>query len=329
MKKIISGKKIVFISSKNLDYLRNVQEINLLKKNAASVDVIGSEKKSYIKRILEVYYKIFRYDFSRVDVVFVGFAPQLILPVWYSKFKEKTLIVDFFISVYDTFVNDRKKFKDNSIISKFMKKIDEFVLEKADFYVADTKQHSNYFQEEFGALKEKENILYLEADIKYYYPKYIQKPMELKDKYIVLYFGSILPLQGIEIILETVEKLKRNKHIYFYLIGPIPKKNKKVNNENVKYIDWVSQSELADYIAMADLCLAGHFNGDIGKAKRTIPGKAYIYEAMKKKMILGDNKANRELFQEDEYHMYVQMGNVNALTDKILSESKRKEKNDL
>ena len=55
----------------------------------------------------------------------------------------------------------------------------------------------------------------------------------------------------------------------------------------------------------------------IEKAKRTIPGKAYIYEAMQKKMILGDGCANRELYHEDERHFFVEMGNAEALANTV------------
>ena len=84
----------------------------------------------------------------------------------------------------------------------------------------------------------------------------------------------------------------------------------------MEYIDWLSQEELAEHIANADLCLAGHFNGEIDKAKRTIPGKAYIYEAMGKKMVLGDNEANREL-EKMRTHVMVQQGDSVALAKKI------------
>ena len=79
-----------------------------------------------------------------------------------------------------------------------------------------------------------------------------------------------------------------------------------------------ASEELANYIAMADLCLAGHFSGEIEKAKRTIPGKAYIYDAMKKKILLGDNSANHELFEEKDGKYFVQMGNPKALADRIV-----------
>lgn len=77
---------------------------------------------------------------------------------------------------------------------------------------------------------------------------------------------------------------------------------------------------LARYIKMADLCLVGHFNSKIEKAKRTIPCKAYICKAMNKKMILGNNEANMEMFNSDDKNIYyVEMGDPNKLAKKILA----------
>ena len=98
------------------------------------------------------------------------------------------------------------------------------------------------------------------------------------NKYVVLYFGSVLPLQGVDVVLDAIKLLKNEKDIFFQVIGPISKKYSKPVQDNVEYIDWLEQKELAEYIANADLCLAGHFNGEIDKAKRTIPGKAYILD---------------------------------------------------
>ena len=65
------------------------------------------------------------------------------------------------------------------------------------------------------------------------------------------------------------------------------------------------------------MCLAGHFSADIDKAWRTIPGKAYIYEMMGKKMILGDGAANHELFESDEKHSFVERGSSMALANEV------------
>ena len=90
-------------------------------------------------------------------------------------------------------------------------------------------------------------------------------------------------------------------------------------SENIQYIDWLSQEKLAHYISWSDLCLAGHFNKEVEKASRTIPGKAFIYQAMGKEMILGNNPANRELFARDEKVIFVEMGDEKALAKAILT----------
>lgn len=316
LKHLIEGKKILFITTKNIDYLRNTQEIRILKEIATDVDIMYSKKKNNLLRIIDVWNQI-RKSHIKADVVFVGFEPQFILPFFGKKFTRSTVIVDFFISVYDTLVCDRKKIKDGLLLSKFCHWLDEKTIRLADLIISDTKAHKDYFVNEFGASPEKMEVLYLEADSSIYYPREQRKTEHLKDKYVVLYFGSILPLQGVDVVLDTIRALKDDSKVYFDIIGPIPSMYNKPIQENAEYHEWLSQEELAEHIANADLCLAGHFNQDIEKARRTIPGKAYIYEMMKKKIILGNNSANRELFDEDEYHFFVEMSNAPALVSTI------------
>ncbi len=316
LKKYLCGKKVLFITTKNIDYIRNIQEIRILKNESASVDIIYSGKKSYIERIIEIWWKLLFLN-KNYDVIFIGFAPQLLAP-FFPKFKKQKIIIDFFISVYDTLVNDRKNFSDRSLISRFFHSIDSYVIKKADIVVTDTKADAEYFIEEFNGNSNKFKTIYLEADKAIYYPREQRKRQDLMNKYVVLYFGSVLPLQGVDVVLDAIKLLKNEKDIFFQVIGPISKKYSKPVQDNVEYIDWLEQKELAEYIANADLCLAGHFNGEIDKAKRTIPGKAYIYAAMHKKMILGENRANHEI-NLGENNSYVKLGSVNSLIREIIS----------
>lgn len=104
------------------------------------------------------------------------------------------------------------------------------------------------------------------------------------------------------------------------MIGPISVKYNKVKSDTVTYYDWLTQEELAKQIAIADICLAGHFSADIGKANRTIPGKVYIYQAMGKPIILGDSDANKELFAENNQDIYfVERGSSEQLKKMIES----------
>lgn len=315
---LCNEKRVLFITTKNLDYIRNEQEMSLISGKASSVKIIGSAKSNYFLRLIFVYTNLLFQNMKNIDVVFVGFAPQLIIPFLKFKFRKKTVIMDFFISMYDTLVCDRKKVRKDSFFAGLLHQIDEKTLAYADRVVVDTRAHGDFFCKEFGAKPEKMDVLYLQANKSIYYPREQKKKSMLQDKFIVLYFGSILPLQGVDVVIQAAELLQDYSNIYFYIIGPVNSGLKKMHQDNVEYIDWLSQEKLAEYIAMADLCLAGHFSGEIEKARRTIPGKAYIYDAMEKKILLGENAANHELFEAGNGKYFVQMGNPRALADKIV-----------
>lgn len=313
----LQGKRVLFITTKNLDYLRNTQEIGLLQP-ICQLTVIGSKEKSYPKRLLHVYRKLFSMSKRQYDAVFVGFAPQLVVPFFGWKWRGKLLYIDFFISLYDTLAFDRKKVKPSSLFGRLLRAIDRKTLQKADGIVADTQAHGQYFIEALGASPQRLRVLYLEADQTIYYPHDVPKPAEAVGKFTVLYFGSILPLQGVGVILQAMALLQNRQDICFYLIGPLPADTPRPEGANFHYISWLSQPELSDYIAFSDLCLAGHFDGTIDKARRTIPGKAYIYHAMQKPMILGDNAATHELYDAaDPGISFVPMSDPQALASKI------------
>lgn len=310
----IKGKRILYVATKNSDYLRLVQEIELLRRGGNTVTVISSDKKSYLKRLLYVYRRLLRADMSDYDMSFIGFAPQLVIPLFGRKLRKKPLIEDFFISMYDTLCFDRKIFGRKSLVGMLTKLIDKRTLAAADLAICDTKAHGRYFCKEFGFPAEKMSVLYLEADSSIYYPREAPKN---KD-FTVLYFGSVLPLQGVSVILKAIDLLKDESGLRFVFVGPLGKKNKRTGENITEYINWLPQEELAEKIAGADLCLAGHFDGSIMKAKRTIAGKTYIYRAMGKPVILGDNPANHELYSEgDEGIYFCEMGNAEKLAELI------------
>lgn len=306
--------KALFITTKNLDYLRNVQEINLLRQKYGQVDIIGSSAKKYRQRLMTVFLKLLFLKTKDFEEVFIGFAPQLILPFFY-KFKNNKVTIDFFISIYDTLVHDRQIFKDNTLISKFFHMIDYKTLARADKIICDTNAHGDYFSSEFKIGRTKIETMYLTADTSIFYP---DPKVETYDVFTVLYFGSILPLQGVEIILEAAKKFKEDQTIQFVIVGPLKKGAHKPIQDNIVYHHWLDQKSLAAEINKSHLTLAGHFNGQINKAKRTIPGKAYIYQACNKPMILGDNMATRELYHDGDSGIYFcEMSNPEALASLI------------
>lgn len=315
----ISGKRVLYVATKNSDYIRIKQEERLVKEYASDYTIIDSEEKKYFRRCLSVFKQLLFTNCKTYDVVMIGFMAQMIVPLFYFKFRKTTVIVDFFISIFDTLVDDRKKFRSSSIPARVVHYIDKLTLQKADIVISDTTVHGDYFAKEFNVERSKILTMYLEADSSVFGYRNTEKPVELRDKYVVLYFGSILPLQGINVVLDAIALAEeREKDLYFIVIGPIKNKYNVVPTANAKYIEWLEYEELASYISFSDLCLAGHFSDSIGKANRTIPGKAYIYESIGKRMVLGNTEANRELFSESARHLFVDCGSATKLLDVII-----------
>ena len=315
---LAAGKNVLFITTKNLDYIRNAQEIGCLRRCARSLRVLGSRLPGNGLRTASIWLQLLFLRMGAYDTVFIGFAPQLVLPFWGWKFRRQTVIADLFISFYDTLVYDRQLTGPHSPLGRFVHWMDARVCRRADAVFADTRAHAGYFHDAFGLPAQKTHVFYLRADESIFYPRPV--PPRKDGKFEVLYFGSVLPLQGVDVILHCAQLLEPEENIVFDFIGPLPPHLRRRFGAlpQVRFTPWLSQPALAARIAKADLCLAGHFNAQIQKASRTIPGKAYIYRAMGKPMVLGDNPANHELYEADGKTVYyVKMGDAKALAETI------------
>ena len=357
----ISGRKTAYITVKNADYIRTLQFKNILNSYASDSIIISSDKSGVYARVLDVKRQLRKADLSDVEVIIGGFLPQLIWKYikhiagrnnrkskkeYKKEYKKEDLredkreedslkedksgnviiIADFFLSLYDTIVLDRRYIGKQNPIAGFLRSLDKKVLCEADYIITDTKADADFFVSEFMQDVKSSNCkyniepLYLEADSSIYNP--YTSSISNKDCKKVLYFGTGLPLQGIDIVLGSYYLLARkysNSNMELVFIGHCNKSFTYKSSEYscIRILSWLTQQDLAKEIETSNVCLAGHFSKDDGKANRTIPGKAFIYEAMHKKMILGDSIANREIFCEDEYHHFVKRGDIDALVDGI------------
>lgn len=311
-------------------------------------------------RVIDLRSRLARVDLRDIDVVILGFLPQLLIKEVTGRLQragrsDAVVISDFFLSLWDTVTLDRRYVSPTGIMGRKLKKLDEAACRSSQMVITDTKANADFVVREFGADPDKAYAMYLLPDKEVYNadevavnfgkPNIIgenntygdnklpnamesnsddeqsnlkrnSKPQGIMlEQYKVLYFGTGLPLQGTDIIVDAAKKLQGN-NIIFTLVGNI--RGIEDNQSNVVVHKWLKQSELARLIAESDLCLAGHFARDIDKADRTIPGKAYIYEMMNKPMILGDTRANRELFHEDNRHIFVSRGDSEELAEAIV-----------
>lgn len=315
--------RIIFIAGREPQYIRNA--IILKSLGCEGIDVINctSISKSYMARYLEVIFKFILNKRSNFDIVFIGFFGQPLVPI-IRMITDKPIIFDAFLSAYDTMCFDRKKFRPDSIFGKFFYWMDKTSCNLSNIVLLDTFAHMDYFAKTFGLNSNNLRTIYVGADESVFFPVPINKDY---SKFVVFYYSTYLPLHGIEYIVKAAKLLEKYKEIEFQIMGTgieyskIIKLSDALNIHNIKYIDGVSINKFNEivkkYIANADVCLGGHFSNS-DKGKRVIAGKTFEFIAMKKPVIVGDNPANRELFEDKKNALFVEHANSDALANAIL-----------
>ena len=311
--------KVLFISGREATYTRNSVILKGLKANGVEIIECTDSSKSYLLRYPKVLLKFIFKKREDFDLIFIGFLGQPLVPI-INKLSNKPIVFDAFLSTYDTMCYDRKKLKPESVGGRFFYWLDKHSCELADIVLLDTNAHIDYFVNTFGLKRDKFQRVIVGADDSIFNPIKVDRDGTV---FKVFYYGTYLPLQGIEYIIKAAKKLEVYKDIKFKIVGKGMeyKKTMKLVQElgvnNIDFIDWIPYNKLPLEIAKADVCLGGHFS-NIDKAKRVISGKTYQFIAMKKPVIVGDNPANRELFEHRKNAMLVEMANADALADAIL-----------
>lgn len=317
--------KVLCFGSYNLGYPRNRIILKGLKKNKIEVIECKDMTPIFLLRYLKLIKK-YRSDYDAMITCYLGHAnvpPARML----TKLIKKPLIFDAFISLYDTYVFDRKLVKENSLKSKLYFYSDKLACMLSDVVLLDTNEHINYFHEKFGVEKKKFRRIFIGADDAVFYPQKI----EMGDgAFTITFHGTFIPLQGMQYIVKAAKLLESHKDIKFEILGSgqthaeITDLSRKLNVKNIVFKKPVNYEKVPDFIARGDVCL-GIF-GDTVKAKRVIPNKAFEILAMKKPLITGASPAIREAgVVNRENALLVEMANPTAIADGIL-ELKKDEK---
>ncbi len=282
-----------------------------------------ANKLRFLGRVLLAYpILICRYLLLREhDAVIVGYWGHIdvyFLAV-FAKLRRKPIIFDAFFSLYDTAISDWGLAPKGSLIARLCYFVDWSACRLATIVLVDTEAQSTFFCQEFGLAKEKVRWLYMGADDAVFAPC---RQLSCRAPLRVVYVGNYVPLHGVPIILQAAQLLHR-EDVEFWLIGENHREDAVLDNllsnanpERVKFYPWMSPQDLRTRIAEADICL-GVF-GTSDKAKRVIPGKAFLALAMGKPLITGDSLAARELLEDGENAILCDMGSPQALADAIL-----------
>lgn len=317
--------RLCFFGSYNLDYPRNV----IIKKGLRSNGVNVSEcwlapKYKFWLRYPLLFFRSRSYLMMN-DFFFVPEFCQKDVPLarFLSFLAAKKVIFDPLASRFETKIIDWRRKPPNSWQAWWNFKIDYWAFRLSDLVLADTRVHKEYYCQKYELPSEKVNVLPVGFDSDLFKPSLTSGPVEKRETFTVLFFGSFLPLHGVETIVRSAKILSReDPSITFRLVGsgqtlPMAKAlASDLDLRNVRFESWLPQNILPLKIASAEICLGIFGKGE--KTKRVVPHKIFQAMAMKKPVITLRTPAVEEFFSHRKHIFFCSSPNPSYLAQAIL-----------
>jgi glycosyltransferase involved in cell wall biosynthesis len=139
-------------------------------------------------------------------------------------------------------------------------------------------------------------------------------------EFTVFFYATMLPLHGLDVILEAIEKLK-DYPIKFVFSGGDDKTvatvaASKQRGAHIEHHKWIAYDKLREYAARAHLTLGGPF-GNTTQANMVITGKTYQFLACGTAVMVGQTKEN-QMLKDQQNSLVVPLGDARALAHKII-----------
>lgn len=262
---------------------------------------------------------------EKPDVFILGFRGQEVFGPYYPFMRGSKIIFDEFINMHDWFVSEQKRLKDGSWAMKSLDAYMRWAVKKSNYVLTDTAAHAELSAAMYDVPLNKFVPIPVGAEEGVFKPV---KDRTTGSSFEVFFYGNILPLHGLEVILDSIKLLEhsgRINNIHFTLVGGRgkPKMTRMIKTfmienklqDHVIHLPWVDYHELPDYVAKADLCLGGPFGGT-GQAGRVVTGKTYQFMAMAKPTVVGEGGNTKDFVNRDNCLM-VKQGSPEELTDAI------------
>jgi glycosyltransferase involved in cell wall biosynthesis len=262
-------------------------------------------------------YRRIRKDF---DVVFVPEFRHKDVPLAWAltRVSGAMCVFDPLVSRFDTRVYDRRDAGVAGPQALHNRNLDRFSMSLADLALADTAAHLEYYRACLAAPATRLRVLPVGYDDAMFSPA----PPPAGEIVRVLFYGSYLPLHGVETIVEAAYLLRDQKHVRFELIGggqtfeDASRRARDAGLHNLSFEPRLDMAALPARIAAASICL-GIF-GRTPKAARVVPNKVYQCMGMNRAVITADTPAVREFFQDGVNVALVPAGDEEVLAARIL-----------
>jgi glycosyltransferase involved in cell wall biosynthesis len=304
--------KVLYFGTYERTYPRNAQVISCLRR--AGVEVIERHEPVWERRehkwragagvalrLLTAEWRLRRRVQESFDAVVVGYPGHLDLPAARRVAHGRPVVFNPLVSLEDTLVADRGRFRAGGIPARVMATIDRRAFGAADLVVADTAAHAELFS---GLGARRVEVCFVGAEERVFRPGW--KPAA---DFTALFVGKLIPLHGIETVLASA---RLAPELRFRVIGS-GQLDRLIEDRppNVEHVPWVEYERLPEELHRAS-CALGIF-GTSAKAARVIPNKAFQALACGTPLVTADTPAARELLGAGESALLVRPGDPEAL----------------
>ena len=223
------------------------------------------------------------------------------------------LVFDELVSPYDAFVNERRTYPATSIISKMVYLVERSILANADIILTDSEYQAQYYAQLFRVPPAKMRVVRGSVDEAVFTPQAPPRQHDFPEPFVIFTYGTFIPLQGMELLLDAAEQLK-DLPVRFLIAGGKGRKldrflevEKERGLVNITHLEWINFSELPSYMRGASLCLGGPFGGT-SQAMRVITGKALQFLACACPTVVGLSDETRSFFTDKLDCLLVEQG---------------------
>jgi glycosyltransferase involved in cell wall biosynthesis len=311
--------RVVYFGTYERRYPRNAQVIAALRRAGVEVrehhEPVWEHREQkwrvgvgILPRLALAEARLLRAKPSDEDAVIVGYPGHFDLPAARRFAAGRLLVFNPLVSLVDTLVSDRARFRSGSLPARALATIDRRALRAADLVVADTEANAEFLAVLARLPPERFVVCLVGAEEAVFGPGW-----EPEDPATALFVGKLIPLHGLETILNAA---RFAPEVRFRVIGSGQlERLLAARPPNVEWVRWVDYRRLPAELHRAGVAL-GIF-GTSEKTRRVIPNKAFQALACGVPLVTADTPAARELLVDGESALLVPPGDPEALADAV------------
>jgi glycosyltransferase involved in cell wall biosynthesis len=307
--------RVLYFGTYERDYPRNAQVVSCLRRAGVEVEehhvgVWEGSRESWragpsaAARLALAELRLLRRPNRAFDVVLVGYPGHLDLAAARRAARGRPVVFNPLVSLSDTFVADRGRFRDGSLPARALGAIDRHALRAADLVVADTRANADHLASLARLPPDRVAVAFVGAEERLFGP-----PWAPEQPFTALFVGKLIPLHGLETILAAA---RIAPELRLRLVGSGQLESQLAQRpDNVEWVPWVEYERLPDELHRSS-CALGIF-GDSDKAQRVIPNKAFQALACGTPLVTADTPAARELLVHERSALLVPPADPGAL----------------